>query len=148
MPAKKGDVVVVHYTGTLTDDTQFDTSRGREPMTFTIGEGAVIPGFENAIIGLEPGENITVTIEPAEAYGFRLEDAVHDAPVSMFGAEMAPAEGTVVTLVSPDGTQFPATVGAPSEDGTTVLLDLNHPLADETLNFDIELVEIIEPAVQ
>lgn len=146
MPANKGDIVAVHYTGTLQDGTTFDSSRDREPMVFTIGEGAVIPGFEGAIVGLEPGQRVTVTIEPKDAYGFRLEDAVHDAPLDMFDGQVAPAEGTVVTLVSPDGEQFPATVGATNEDGQTVVLDLNHPLAGETLTFDIELVEIVEPA--
>lgn len=146
MPANKGDVVAVHYTGTLQDGTRFDSSRDREPLVFTIGEGAVIPGFESAIVGLEPGQRVTITIEPKDAYGFRLDDAVHDAPLSMFEGGMAPDEGTVVTLVAPDGSQFPATVGKPSDDGQTVLLDLNHPLAGETLTFDIELVEIVEPA--
>lgn len=143
MPAANGDTVAVHYTGTLDDGSQFDSSEGREPLSFTLGEGEVIPGFESAVLGLEPGESATIVIAPEDAYGPRHDEAIQDVSMELFG-ENVPPLGVIITLVAPDGTQMQATVAAFAEDGTSATLDFNHPLAGQTLHFDIELVEIAE----
>ncbi|GAV31717.1 FKBP-type peptidyl-prolyl cis-trans isomerases 2 [Coriobacteriaceae bacterium EMTCatB1] len=143
MPARSGDTVTVHYRGTLEDGTVFDSSEGRAPLLFTLGEGDVIPGFEAAVIGLEVGEKAVTTIPPEEAYGPRYEEAVQEVPIDLFG-EAAPEIGDVVSVIADDGTQLAATVSAISDDLMTVTLDFNHPLAGRTLTFEIELVEIVE----
>lgn len=143
MPARNGDTVTVHYRGTLEDGTVFDSSEGRAPLLFTLGEGDVIPGFEAAVLGLEVGEKAIATISPEEGYGPRYEEAVQEVPIDLFG-EAAPDIGDVVSVIADDGTQLAATVSAISDDLMTVTLDFNHPLAGRTLTFEIELVEIVE----
>jgi peptidylprolyl isomerase len=143
MPAANGDTVAVHYTGTLDDGSQFDSSDGREPLSFTLGAGEVIPGFETAVLGLEPGDSTTIVIAPDDAYGPRHDEAVQEVAMELFGDNVPPL-GVIITLIAPDGSKMPATVAAFAEDGTTATLDFNHPLAGETLHFDIELVEITE----
>jgi FKBP-type peptidyl-prolyl cis-trans isomerase 2 len=143
MPARSGDTVTVHYRGTLEDGSVFDSSEGRAPLLFTLGEGDVIPGFEAAVLGLEVGEKAVATIPPEEAYGPRYEEAVQDVPIDLFG-EAAPEIGDVVSVIADDGTQLAATVSAISDDLMAVTLDFNHPLAGRTLTFEIELVEIVE----
>lgn len=143
MPARNGDTVTVHYRGTLEDGTVFDSSEGRAPLLFTLGEGDVIPGFEAAVLGLEVGEKAIATIPPEEGYGPRYEEAVQEVSIDLFG-EAAPDIGDVVSVIADDGTQLAATVSAISDDLMTVTLDFNHPLAGRTLTFEIELVEIVE----
>jgi peptidylprolyl isomerase len=138
MPVKSGDAVRVHYRGTLADGTQFDSSEGRDPLEFAVGSGQVIPGFENAVIGLEPGDKVTVTIAPEDAYGPRQEQLSHAVSMSDFATE--PYVGAMVNLVSPDGDEIPGRIVA--IEGDDVTLDFNHPLAGETLTFEIELVEV------
>lgn len=142
MPAVSGDKVIVHYRGTLDDGSEFDSSEGREPLQFTLGAGEVIPGFEAAIIGLEPGATATVTIVPEEAYGPRYDEAVQEVPLEAFG-EAAPPVGSVISVIADDGSEMAATVTAISEDLTTATVDFNHPLAGRTLTFEIELVEVV-----
>lgn len=131
----------VHYTGTLADGSQFDTSEGRDPISFTLGAGDVIPGFESAVAGLDVGESETVTIPAAEAYGERNEEAVQQVPREAFGDNGAPQEGWVVQLESPAGQELNALVAAVNDE--TVTLDFNHPLAGQDLTFNLKLVEIV-----
>ena len=136
-----GTVVKVHYTGKLNDGTVFDTSDGREPLEFTIGQGQVIPGFENAVKEMEPGEKKTITIPSDEAYGPHNQDMVIQVPKEHLPADIpqdADAIGQQLLLRHPSGQEFPATIVAVSEDQIT--LDANHPLAGHDLTFDIELV--------
>lgn len=141
MPVKIGDTVRVHYTGTLTDGTQFDTSEGRDPLAFTVGCDQVISGFERAVIGLSVGDTITVTIAPEDAYGPRNEELSHTVSREDFGTD--PYVGGEVNVVSPDGDEIPGRIVA--MDGDDVTLDFNHPLAGETLVFEVMLVEV-DPA--
>jgi peptidylprolyl isomerase len=138
MQAKTGDTVRVHYSGTLQDGTPFDSSEGRDPLEFKIGACQVIPGFESAVTGLEPGGTASVTIAPEDAYGPKHEELVHIVSLGDFASE--PYVGGTVNLVSPDGDEMPGRIVA--IDGDAVTLDFNHPLAGETLVFRIELVSI------
>jgi peptidylprolyl isomerase len=138
MQAKAGDTVRVHYTGTLLDGTPFDSSAGRDPLEFTIGACQVIPGFENAVIGLEPGGSTRVEIAPEEAYGPKHEQLVQVVSLKDFASE--PYVGGTVNLVSPDGDELPGRITA--IEGDAITLDFNHPLAGETLVFEIDFVSI------
>jgi peptidylprolyl isomerase len=143
MPVKNGDSVKVHYRGTLVGGDQFDSSEGREPIAFNVGEGQVIPGFENAVRGLEVGDKVSLTIPADEAYGPLHEELRHTVAISDFSSE--PFVGGMVTLVSPEGEELQGQVIA--IDGDAVSLDFNHPLAGQDLTFDIEVVSI-EPAAE
>jgi peptidylprolyl isomerase len=138
--AKSGDTVRVHYTGTLNDGTVFDSSQGREPLEFTVGIGQVIPGFDQAVTGMQPGDEKTVTIPSGEAYGEHRPEMMATVPREQFPAEIQPEIGQQLQ-VSQDGQNFVVTVVEVGADEVT--LDANHPLAGEDLTFKLELVEIV-----
>ena len=140
MKPKKGDTVRVHYTGTLEDGTEFDSSQGREPISFAIGQGDVIPGFDAAVADLEVGGSTTVTIPAADAYGDRHDEALQQVPLEAFDGQL-PQAGWVVQMQTPEGQEVRATVAAVANDH--IVLDFNHPLAGQDLTFALELVEIV-----
>ncbi len=138
--ATDGDIVSVHYTGTLEDGTEFDSSRGKSPLTFTIGGGQMITGFENAVRGMKVGEIKTVTLPPEEAYGQHRQDLVIVLGRDQFPETVTIVIGAQVQMKSNTGQQFIATI---VEIGPgTVTIDANHELAGKTLTFEIELVSI------
>ena len=139
MLAITGDLVRVHYKGTLTDGTVFDSSEGREPLEFTLGQGMVIPGFENAITGMDVGASVVRTIPADEAYGPMREEMVINIPKDQFPAGMPLELGQELQLQGPGGVLVAQIVGI-EEDG--VMLDANHPLAGEDLTFAITLESI------
>ncbi len=137
--AQTGDTVSVHYTGTLADGSVFDSSRGREPLEFTVGAGRVIPGFDAAVTGMAVGEEKTVTIAAAQAYGPRRPELMVEVDRAQFPTDLEPEIGQQLQL-SRGGQAFVVTVRDVS-DGS-VLLDGNHPLAGEALTFALELVGV------
>lgn len=143
MAPKSGDKVRVHYRGTLSDGTEFDCSEGREPIEFEVGAGQVIPGFDEAVSGMEVGDKTTVTIPAAEAYGDRMEEAVQEIPLAAFG-DQVPEEGWAVELQAPDGSQLAATILSVDDENGVATLDFNHPLAGQDLTFELELTEIVD----
>ena len=138
--AKAGDTVKVHYTGTLDDGTIFDSSEEREPLEFQLGEGQVIPGFEDAVVGMNVGDIKTTRISSEEAYGLHDEDMVLTVPREQFPPDIEPELDQQLQLRQPDGSSFVVTIIDITEDNVT--LDGNHPLAGEALTFTIQLVEI------
>ncbi len=141
MPAREGDTVSVFYTLTLEDGTVYESNRDRAPLLLTLGAGEALPGFESAIIGLEPGMSATARLSAAEAYGDRIDEGVDVIPIDLFG-EAEPEIGAVVTVIADDGSRVACRVTSVSDDLMTVTVDFNHPLAGKALIFDIELVEI------
>ncbi|MDD2580516.1 MAG: peptidylprolyl isomerase [Desulfuromonadaceae bacterium] len=167
--AKTGDKVKVHYTGTLEDGSVFDSSEepneqhddhscgcgsrkesndgcgcgshGAEPMEFTIGAGLLIPKFEAAVIGLEPGESVTVSIPADDAYGQRVDEMVAVIERSEIPADINPEPGHQMEVILEDGSPLPVLVTEVTD--TTITLDGNHPLAGRDLTFSICLVEIL-----
>jgi len=139
--AKSGDTVKVHYTGTLEDGDEFDSSAGREPLEFTLGSGQVIAGFDNAVDGMAAGESKTVTIPPDEAYGDRHEQLVQQVPRTSLPDDMTPEVGMQLQSQSPDGQIMNLIISEVAEESITV--DANHPLAGQALTFAFELVEIL-----
>jgi peptidylprolyl isomerase len=138
--AKTGDTVKVHYTGTLADGTEFDSSRGRDPLEFTLGQGALIPGFENAVVGMSPGDTKTVEIAANDAYGDRHEQLTQDVPRTAIPDDIELQEGMVLRARGPEGQDLALTVV--SFDDQSVMIDGNHPLAGKDLTFTVQLVEI------
>ena len=167
--AKTGDKVKVHYTGTLEDGSVFDTSEGyiekpdnhscgcdsaeaindgcgcdshaTGPMEFVIGAGQLIPKFEAAVIGLEPGQSVTITIPADDAYGQRVEEMVAVIERSEIPAGINPEPGHQMEVILEDGSPLPVLVTDVTD--TTITLDGNHPLAGRDLTFAIRLVEIL-----
>lgn len=140
MPIKDGDKVKVHYRGTLDDGSEFDSSRGRDPLEFTLGCGMLIPGFEAAVLGLEKGGSVTVTIPPAEAYGEHDPQQIVPIDRDQFPEDMQLEPGMVIQLQDQDGNVIEAAITEVGEK--EVMLDANHPLAGEALTFEIEVVEV------
>jgi len=139
--AKTGDTVKVHYTGRLQDGTVFDTSVGSEPLEFTLGQGQVIPGFEQAVIGMQVGESKTVTIPVDQAYGPRRDDMIMVVERDRLPKGLEPQVGMQLQMNQGDGGIMIVTITEVSE--TTIKIDANHPLAGQNLTFDIEMVEIM-----
>lgn len=138
--AKSGDTVRIHYTGTLSDGSVFDSSEGRDPLEFTLGSGQVIPGFDAGVTGMTVGDKKTVEIPCADAYGEKNPDAQQDVPRAQIPAEIPLELGIQLQMQAPTGQVIPVTVVGLTDD--TVTLDANHPLAGKDLTFALELVEI------
>ncbi len=142
--ANNSDTVRINYTGKLNDGTVFDSSEGRDPLEFKIGENTIIPTLETSVIGMAVGDKATVEVAAENAYGPHQPDAIQTVERSMIPAEVDLAIGAQLQATAPDGQVLVLTV-AEIED-TTVTLDGNHPLAGQDLTFDIELVEIVPTA--
>lgn len=139
MSIAKGDTVFVHYTGTLDDGTEFDSSKGREPLEFVMGGGMIIPGFEAALEGKNPGDTVSVRIPPEQAYGERNEEMIILVPRSEVPDHIEPEEGMWLQISVEQG-ELDVVMSRVSDD--EVELDGNHPLAGKSLNFVIEVVEV------
>ncbi len=139
MKIENGKKVKVHYTGKDVNGKVFDTSEGRDPLSFTIGQGQMIKGFEDGVMGMETGQKKTIEVEPLEAYG-----------------EINPSLVSEVERTKlPEGTEVDSTLQATGADGTivnvtvrelkenTAVVDMNHPLAGKKLIFDLEVVEVV-----
>lgn len=138
--AEEGNTVKVHYTGTLKNGEVFDSSKDKEPLEFTLGEGQLIPGFEKAVIGLNVGDTTTVNIPSAEAYGDSREDLIIAVPKDQLPTEIEPQIGMQLQVNQENGQPVPVRIADITE--TELKLDANHPLAGEDLTFDIELVNV------
>lgn len=139
--AQNGDKVRVHYEGTLRTGETFDTSKGREPLEFTVGSGQVIKGFDEGVKGMQVGEKRTLEIPVSDAYGEASEDLIIEFPKAQFPGDMNPEVGQQLMMSNGSGQSFPVTIREIKDD--SVLLDANHPLAGQDLIFNIELVEIV-----
>lgn len=139
--AKQGDTVRVHYTGTFDDGTVFDTSAEREPLQFTIGNGQVIPGFDNAVLNMTIGEKKSVNIPAEEAYGPRSEELVAEIGRDRLPPDLQVEIGQQLQVGLADGGQTVVLIVDVSDE--TVTLDANHPMSGMDLNFELELVEIL-----
>lgn len=137
---KAGDTVRIHYTGTLSDGTVFDSSQGREPLEFTVGSGQIIPGLDSAMEGMSVGDQKTVEIPSDQAYGAHDPNGRQEIPRGEIPDHIPLDIGTQLQMQLPDGRAMPVTVAEVSDD--SVVLDANHPLAGKDLTFDVEMVEI------
>jgi len=136
-----GSKIKLHYTGTFDDGEVFDSSREAEPFEFEVGAGQVIPGFDNAVIGMKVGETKQIRLEENDAYGPYNQEMVFDADPDQFEEGLNPEVGQQFQTQLEDGTPLVLTVKS-VVDGK-IILDANHPMAGKTLNFDLELVDIL-----
>jgi len=139
MPAKKGDKVKVHFTGKTTDGNVFASSQEREPLEFELGGGALLPGVEQAVEGMEKGEKKDVTLPPEESFGQRHEELIILVDRGQFPEDFQPTVGLEFEVPQPDGSSAYFKILEVGEE--KVKLDGNHPLAGETLTFELELLE-------
>ena len=142
MQAKEGSTVQVHYEGRLPDGTVFDSSSGREPIEFTVGGGQVVPGFDEAVRGMAPGQKKTATIPAEKAYGDRSKELLFEVNRTEVPSDMELKVGDSVSVGLPNGQAIPVQVAAVTEEKVT--LDANHPLAGKDLVFELELVKVDE----
>lgn len=142
---KEGDNVLVHYIGRLEDGTEFDNSRTRNEgkgLSFKIGDGKLLKGFNDAVIGLKVGEKANVILKEEEAYGKYIPEAIMNVKKTDFPPDMKFELNTLVQGQNPEGQPMQAKIIKIEEE--SVKLDLNHPLAGEGLSFEIELVEVVK----
>jgi peptidylprolyl isomerase len=139
--AKNSDTVKVHYTGRVEDGKVFDSSENRDPLLFTIGEGKLIPGFEQAVIGMNPGDTTTIQIPAEQAYGSHREDMIMEVDRNQIPENLKIEVGQQLQLGRPEDQKTIVTITGISESKVT--LDANHPLAGMALTFDIRLIEIL-----
>ncbi len=142
--AKEGSRVKVHYTGTLRDGTEFDSSEGRDPLEFTVGAGQMIAGFDAAVRGMAAGDTKTFELEPAEAYGEHREELVGEVPKDQLPEGMTVEVGQQLQMTQPNGA--PLVVNVTEVGDESFKIDANHPLAGKELIFEIEIVEVAELA--
>ncbi|BCR05030.1 peptidyl-prolyl cis-trans isomerase [Desulfuromonas versatilis] len=142
--ASEKDTVKVHYTGRLADGTVFDTSRDKKPLLFILGKKEVIPGFEEAVLGMVKGENKTVRIPAENAYGSHQAELVETLDRSLLPESLEVQVGRQLEITMQDGNLLRVMVT--DLDENTITLDGNHPLAGKELTFDIELLEVTRAA--
>lgn len=135
---EKGSKVKVHYTGKLEDNNIFDSSVEREPLEFVVGEGKLIPGFENGIMGLNTGDKKTIEIEAEEAYGQIREELISEVP-----KENLPEGVEVGAMLQAQTEQGPINVTVTEIGEATAKVDANHPLAGKKLIFELEVMEVV-----
>jgi FKBP-type peptidyl-prolyl cis-trans isomerase 2 len=142
MVVKNGDRVKIEYKGTLDDGTVFDSSeRLGKPLEFVVGGGQVIKGVENAVIGMQKGEEKQIRLQPIGAYGTRNPKLIQKIQKNQFPQDFEPQLGLQITMVQPNGKKIPGNIVELTEE--TVTVDMNHPLAGRVLNFNIKTVDII-----
>lgn len=132
--------VVMHYTLTLRDGTVADTSRGEQPLRFTLGDDTLIAGLERVLYGLKPGDRQVLCIAPADAFGYPDESNVHALPRADFPDDMELEPGVVIEFGLPSGEPVPGTVTELRDD--EVVVDFNHPLAGHEISFDVEILAV------
>ncbi|MEO5996338.1 MAG: peptidylprolyl isomerase [Chitinophagaceae bacterium] len=137
---KNGDTVRVHYEGRLIDGSTFDSSEGREPLEFEVGSGMVIKGFDDGVLGMKAGDKKTLNIPAEEAYGDINPEMLYEFPKEHLPKDMEFEVGMGLNMTNELGEVIQVVVTEIKEEFIT--LDRNHPLAGESLIFDIELVEI------
>ncbi|MBG15276.1 MAG: peptidylprolyl isomerase [Crocinitomicaceae bacterium] len=140
MKVEQNKNVSVHYTGKLKDGSVFDSSVDREPLNFTVGEGKLIPGFEQGIVGMGVNEKKLIEIPFIEAYGEVKEELIQEVSKSNLPSDLTPEVGMQLQSNGQDGSTILVTIVKVEED--KIVVDANHPLAGKDLLFDIEVVEI------
>jgi len=139
--AKENDKVKVHYTGSLEDGEVFDSSKGKDPLEFTLGQGQVIKGFDDGVMGMEVNEKKTIQIPAEQAYGTTNEELIQEVPKSQLSDGLDPKVGMNLITKTSEGKEIPLVITEVKNE--TIVVDANHPLAGKDLTFEVTLVEIL-----
>ncbi len=140
MAIEKGNKIKVEYEGKLEDGQVFDSSKGKEPLAFEAGEGQVIKGFDEAVIGMEKDQEKEFSIEPKDAYGEIKPELTQEVPRDALPKDQEPKVGMGLMLSAPNGQQMPSQITEVTDE--KVVIDINHPLAGKKLIFNIKIVDI------
>jgi len=141
MAIKQNDKVTLDYEGKFEDGTVFDSSKNTgQPLVFNVGSGMVVKGFDNAVLGMEKGEEKEFSLNPEEAYGEHKPELKKDIPRNLLPPDQEPKEGMVLVMGTPDGNQIPAKIMGVDDSNVTV--DLNHPLAGKKLTFKVKILDV------
>ena len=140
MTIEKNKVVALHYTLTLDSGEIADTSEGRDPLSFLVGGGQIIPGLENELIGLAKGDKKTITVQPEDAYGVKSDNLIQTVERDLIPDSITVEIGERLQGQSEDGHVVEGEIVAVDENN--IQIDFNHPLADEVLTFDVHVVDI------
>lgn len=140
----EGSTIKLHYKGTFPDGEEFDSSYERNPITVNVGEGEILPGLENALVGMTVGETKHVSLASTDAYGDRNPNAYAAVPKGNFPEDFVEQleKGTTIPLTNPQGMQMLGTVETINDE--SIIFDMNHPMAGKDLEFDIEVVDFEE----
>ena len=139
--ARNGNTVKLSVTGKLEDGTVFAASNESAPIEFTLGEGQVLPGIEEAAEGMAAGETKTVQVPAEQAYGARRDDLMQEIPREYLPEDLSPEVGQRLQIEQTNGDNVTASVIEVTQESITI--DANHPLAGQDLTFDIEMLEIV-----
>lgn len=140
MTVTDGMVVTLDFTLTLTDGEVADSTQGEMPLRFVVGQGQLLPGLEDAMIGMRVDEERDIMLRPEDAYGEWDEDALEEIAVSELPEGVELEEGMPLEVTDTEGETYEASVY--EVRGDTVVLDYNHPLAGETLNFHVKVIDV------
>lgn len=139
---KKGDKVKVHYTAKLDDGTVIDTSKGKEPLVFTVGSGETLPKFEEQVTAMSPGEKKSFKLSFTDAYGPRNEQLSGEIPRNMLPSDLVPEADALIQIQQPNGQVVMVKIVEVKKD--TIVVDANHPLAGKNLSFDVEFIGVVK----
>ena len=145
MQVAQNAVVAIHYTLTNDAGEKIDSSEGREPLAYLHGQGQIVPGLERELEGKAAGDKVQAKVSPAEGYGEKIDAMVQEIPMDAFQGVESVEPGMQFQAQTENG---PLTVTVTKVEGDTATVDGNHPLAGETLNFDVEIVEVREASAE
>jgi peptidylprolyl isomerase len=140
MTIKKNDWVQIEYTGKFEDGEIFDSNEGKEPLTFQVGSGMLIKGFDKAVVGMKEGEEKETKVKPEEGYGLKNKDVV-ELPIEVFNNPEMLEKGKEMEIMTPQG---PFVINVIEKVKDKVKATLNHPLAGETLKFKIKIKKVLD----
>ncbi len=134
--------VMMHFSICLADGSAVDSSKvDDKPAKFVMGDGSLTPNFEKCLLGLTEGQSEKFTLPPEDAFGLPNPDNIHHIELSKFSSEVPAEVGTIISFTQPDGSELPGIIREVVADSVTV--DFNHPLAGQTLTFEVDVLEVL-----
>jgi FKBP-type peptidyl-prolyl cis-trans isomerase SlpA len=141
-----GKRVTLHFSVLLLDGAVVDSTKDKAPATFTVGDGNLLPGFEQSIFGLKAGDKRSIVLEAENAFGPHNPDNVQVMRRGLFSKELSLEPGTVVSFADKSKAELPGVIQAVTED--QVVVDFNHPLAGKDLTFQVEIINVVNAESQ
>ena len=134
--------VLMHFSIRLSDGSAVDSTKvSNKPAKFVMGDGSLTPGFEECLLGLQVGQSETFTLAPESAFGLPNPDNIHHLELSKFSSDVPAEIGTIISFTQPNGEEIPGIIRDIVADSVTV--DFNHPLAGQTVTFEVDVLEVL-----